>query len=103
MDFPLSGVLLKIKQECVPLLILIKPFWSTQLWYPELLNLCVKKQVLLPQGKEILISPESIVHPDTSGLVGSGKPFHVKKFQKTLHTLSQTPDEKANSLILSQP
>ena len=56
-------VLLKIKQECVPLLILIAPVWSTQLWYPELLNLCVKEPVLLPHGKEILISPKSLIHP----------------------------------------
>ena len=56
-------VLLKIKQECVPLLILIAPVWSTQLWYPELLNLCVKEPVLLPHGKVILISPKSLIHP----------------------------------------
>ena len=50
--FPLfsmiSRVLLKIKQERVPLLILIAPVWSTQQWYPELLKLCVRRQVLLP-------------------------------------------------------
>ena len=32
-----------------------------------------------------------------------GKPFCVKEFQKTLLTLSQIPDEKALSLIMSQP
>ena len=36
-----------------------------------------------------------------AGLV-SGKPFSVKEFQKTLLTLSQIPDEKAQSLIISQ-
>ena len=65
--FPLfsmiSRVLLKIKQECHPLLILIAPIWSTQPWYPELSDLCVKEAVLLRQGKEILITPKSIVHP----------------------------------------
>ena len=35
----LPSVLLKIKQECVPVLILIAPVWSTQQWYAELLNL----------------------------------------------------------------
>ena len=54
----ISRVLLKIKQECVPLLILIAPVWSTQPWYPELLNLCVREPVLLPQGQEILKSPK---------------------------------------------
>ena len=33
----------------------------------------------------------------------SGKPSCMKEFQKTLLTLSQIPDEKAHSLIMSQP
>ena len=33
----------------------------------------------------------------------SGKPFCVKEFQKTLLELSQIPDEKADSLTMSQP
>ena len=37
-----------------------------------------------------------------AGLV-SGKSFCVKEFQKTFLTLSQIPDEKAHSLITSQP
>ena len=40
---------------------------------------------------------------DTTGLVGFRKPFYVKEFQKTLPTLSQILDEKAHSLIMSQP
>ena len=36
----ISRVLLKITQECVPLLILIAPVWSAQPWFPELLKLC---------------------------------------------------------------
>ena len=46
----ISRVLLKIKQECVPLLILITPAWSIQPRDLELLNLCVREPVLLPQG-----------------------------------------------------
>ena len=59
----ISRMLLKIKREYVPLLILIAPVWSTQPWYPELLNLCVREPVLLPLEKEILISPKNIVRP----------------------------------------
>ena len=58
-----SRVLLKIKQERVPLLVLIAPVWSTEPWYPELSNLCVREPVLQPQGREILKSPKNIVHP----------------------------------------
>ena len=102
----ISRVFLKTKQECVPLLILV---WSTQPWYPELLDLCVKEPVLLLQGIEILISQKSIAQPLTvensltlAACLVSGKPFHVKKFQKTPLTLSQIPDEKAHSLIMSE-
>ena len=60
--FPLFSMIsrlpLKIKQECISLLILIAPLWSTQPWYTGFLNLCVKEPVLLPQEKEILISPK---------------------------------------------
>ena len=59
----ISRELLKIKQECVPPLMLIAPVWSTQPWYPELLNLCVREPMLLPHRKEILITPKNIVHP----------------------------------------
>ena len=59
----ISRLLLKIKQDCVPLLILIAPVWSTQPWYPKLVNLCVREPVLLSQGREILISSKNIVHP----------------------------------------
>ena len=106
----ISRVLLKIKQKCVPLMILIASVWSTQTWYPELLKLCVREAVLLPQGQEILISPKNIVHPlmvenslTLAAWLVLGKPFCVKEFQKTLLTLSQIPDEKARSLIMSQP
>ena len=91
----ISRVLLKIKQECVPLLILIAPVWSTQPWYPELLNLCVREPVLLPQGQEILKSPKIYCPPidggelnDTSGLVG---------FRKTL--LCEGISENASHII----
>ena len=106
----ISRVLLKIKKECFFLLILIVPAWSTQPCYPELLNICFREPVLLPQGKEILISPKDIAHPlmvenalTLAALLVSGRPFCVKEFQKTLLTLSQIPDEKAHSLIMSQP
>ena len=106
----ISRVLLKIKQEYVPLLILIAPACSTQPWYPELLNLCVKEPVLLPRGKQILISSKSIVHRlmvenslTLAAWLVSGKPFLVTEFQETFLTLSKIPHEKANSLIMRQP
>ena len=39
----------------------------------------------------------------TRGLVASGKSFRVTESQEMLLTLSQVPDEKAHSVIMSQP
>ena len=101
---------LKNKTRIKPLLILIAPVWSTQPCYPELLNLCVREPVLLLQGKETLISPKNIIHLlmvenslTLAAWLVSGKPLCVKGFQKTLLILSQIPDEKTLSLIVSHP
>ena len=89
---------------------MIVPVWSNQSWDQELLNLCVREPVLLPQGQETLISPKNIVcllimenSLTLAAWLVSGKPFCGNEFQKTLLTLSQIPDEKAHSLIMSQP
>ena len=57
-----SRVLLKVKPECVPLLIPIVLVWSTQPWCSGLLNLSVKEPVLLPLGKEIMKIPKVVLH-----------------------------------------
>ena len=59
--------------------------------------------MLLPQGKETLISRKSILHPLMVVRLVSGKSFHVKNFQGTLFTLSKIPEEKTHSLVISQP
>ena len=83
----ISTVLLKIKHECVSLLILIAPVWSTQPWYPELLNPYVKEPVLLPQatGKRNYDKPKQYCRPingeeliDTRSLVGFKKAFSLE-------------------------
>ena len=75
----ISRALLKIKQECVPLLILIAPVWSTQPWYPELLNLCQGTKAAAPR-KRNADKPKKYCPPidggeliDTGGLVGFRK------------------------------
>ena len=91
----ISRVLLKIKLESASLLILTAPMLSNQPCYPELLNLYVKEPALLPQGKEVLISSKSVVHPlmlenslTLAAWLVAGKPFCVREFQETLLTLS---------------
>ena len=99
----ISRELLKIKQECVPPLMLIAPVWSTQPWYPELLNLCVREPMLLPHRKEILITPKNIVHPL---MIENSITQRLGCFQENPFVWRKTPlcpDEKVHSLIMSQP
>ena len=81
------------------------PVWSTQPWYPELLNLYIEEPVLLPQGKKILISPKGIAHPSMvensltlAAWLVSGKSFRVKEFQKMLLT-SQIPNSRGKGTL----
>ena len=67
-------------------------------------------QGTIAAAKEILIRRKSIVHPllvesslTLAAKLVSGKPFCVKEFQKMRLILSQTPDKKTRSLIISQP
>ena len=76
--------------------------------YPTMVPRALKP---LCQGiNTVSISPKNIFHPLmveslltlTAWLV-SGNPFCVKEFQKMFLTLSQIPDKKAHSVIMSQP
>ena len=104
----ISRVLLKIKQEYVPLLILIAPVWSTM--GPRTLKpLCQGTSAAAP-GTRNSDSTKNIVCSMTvensltlTAWLVSGKPFCVKEYQKTLLTLSQILDEKTHSLVMSQP
>ena len=51
-------VLNKTLKEKVPKLVLITPAWSTQVWYPKILNMSIKSPILLPRRKDILKIPK---------------------------------------------
>lgn len=50
---------LKEKSEIV----IITPAWQTQPYYPLLLTLSIDNPILLPPMKNLLLSPEGVVHP----------------------------------------
>lgn len=50
---------LKEKSENV----IITPAWQTQPYYPLLLTLSIDNPILLPPMKNLLLSPEGVVHP----------------------------------------
>ena len=59
----LTRVLAKIRND-VALVLLIAPTWSTQPWYPMLLQLAIAHPVLLPRVDHLLTLPHSNqVHP----------------------------------------
>ena len=54
----LTQVLAKIRND-VALVLLIAPTWSTQPWYPMLLQLAIARPVLLPSVGHLLTLPHS--------------------------------------------
>ena len=81
----LTRVLAKIQND-VALVLLIAPTWSTQPWYPMLLQLAIARPVLLPRVNHLLTLPHSNqVHPmlDSLHLAGwtlSGNPSLQRDF-----------------------
>ena len=77
--------------------ILIAPLWHTQAWYPKMLKLLVKKQIILPRRSDLLsLSSSGRLHPwrDRLQLIAchlSGKPCKAREFRSTLPTLSSHP------------
>ena len=47
-------VLRKIREERVPLLLMVAPFWPRQGWFPDLLELTVTHALRLPQSSSLL-------------------------------------------------
>jgi hypothetical protein len=50
----LSLALRKIREEQVPLILMVVPFWPRQNWFPDLLELSVTHAVRLPQTSSLL-------------------------------------------------
>ena len=78
---------LKEKSEIV----IITPAWQTQPYYPLLLTLSIDNPILLPPMKNLLLSPEGVVHPlvsnQTLKLVAwkvSGDKYKQQEFRSKL-------------------
>ncbi len=54
----LPHVLRKVKEDRATVL-LIAPTWTTQIWYPMLLELTITNPILLPQWENVLFQPHS--------------------------------------------
>ena len=60
--FSLIGrVLLRVREEGLTM-ILVAPNWPAQPWYSQILDLCIREPLLLPQSQELLVDPKEQVH-----------------------------------------
>ena len=84
----ISRCLLKIMREKADVLMIV-PFWPTQMWYTKLLQLLIDFPRVLPQKRKLLTIPETNkVHPlesqmrliacRLSGKISETKEFHQK-------------------------
>ena len=91
-------------------MILVTPNWPAQPLYSQILDLCMKEPLLLPQSQELLVNPKEQVHPlvlnKTLKLMAwkiSRKTWLRKEFQTRLPILSQIPEDQALQLITNWP
>ena len=103
-------VLNKTLREQVPKLLLINPAWTTQVWYPKILNMSIKSPILLPWRKDLLKNPKGGIHPvvqnRTLKLVAwmvSGLDCRRSEFQRQLPTLSPGQEDHILMQIMRRP
>lgn len=64
-EFPqfslIQRVIAKLRRERAEL-VLITPFWRSQVWFPDLMSLLVEHPILLPGMRELILDPEGNVH-----------------------------------------
>ncbi|PJE77496.1 hypothetical protein CI610_03579 [invertebrate metagenome] len=83
-------VLQKVQHDCVDKAIIVVPNWSTQPWFPILLDLIVETPARLPKWKDLVFLPhDHSLHPLFRSLnlivcVVSGKRWKRRAYQQTL-------------------
>ena len=99
----LGRVLAKVQQDRA-MGILVAPFWSTQPWFPQLLEMLIEHPQKLKPGKDLLQIKGKVdmVHPLHLKLallvmVISGQPSKVQAYQHLLPTSCVMPGEKEQS------
>ena len=55
-------VLNKIQQDQVHTVTLITPCWQTQLWYPQVLKMLIRRPILIPSSTTLLVDPKGNPH-----------------------------------------
>ena len=100
MPFSMTGKVLKKITECPTSLtmMIVAPYWTTQTWYPKLVNNLIKSPIIIKTHENTLVLPHDPkrVHPLCKKLrlmVGliSSDPWSAKVFQSQWPKLCVTP------------
>jgi len=93
----IGSVLQKLEQDEAEA-VLVAPLFSTQPWFPRLLQMSAAQPRILPPIKEALWHPAGKAHRLQKMQLAvfrvSGKDYVAKEYHKTLLTLSSLPGEK---------
>ena len=106
---PYSKNFEKIDKEEIPALI-VTPLWPTAIWYPLLLNMCIRNPSLLLKEGNLLTNPQGEIHPlIKNGILGlvvwfiSGNPLLRKEYLEKLQNSCQVLDDRAHSVLMIRP
>ena len=107
--FLIPRVLSKIQQDLAHTVTLITPCWQTQLWYPQVLGLLIRRPVLIPSSTTRLVDPKGNPHPlllnKTLILVAwqvSGKDYLSREFLRKQPSLLPSQEGKVVWEITNQ-
>lgn len=95
----LGQVIQKMEEDRTLQLVLVAPLWTTQPWFPKLMNCVAGNSYLLPKTNKLLIHPADPTksHPLTKMRLAvfhlSGKPSLITMYQQKLQTLSSLHGE----------
>ena len=106
----ITRVLRKVFRDQVPQMTLITPLWSTQPWYPRLLEMSIQNPIILPRFQNLLKNPKQENHPlireSNLTLVAwniSGLRSRQGEYQRKHLRSYQTAGPKELSLLTAMP
>ena len=101
----ISKCLQKTRQERCTIL-LVAPTWTTQPWYPVLLEMAIADPLLLPQREDLLTDPFNRCHPiqdlQLAAWMVSGNSSEAKAYQRGLLTLSRQDGAKVQTALINR-
>ena len=91
-------------------MIIVTPVWTSQPWYPLMLDLSIQNPILLPEKQDLLSNPRMEVHPliknrtlRLAAWLVSGNHQQQTEFRQQLPHLSRMPDQRALKKITNRP